>query len=104
MKSSNTLTFAINDYGERKPDQDPWCPDNGAKVSIVNSSSTELKLWNIKNGCLLQLQGGGKVTEITIGPGSTWEGRAGAVGAKGQYSYDDGKLTKGMRNGTIDPS
>jgi len=102
---SNTLTLNPSGTNGCTPDQDPWTPANGAEVTIINSSGYRQTLSSITNGCLIQTRGG-RVNSITLDHNGDWTGRAGGIGNRGTYQYDDGGPSPmlDMRSGTIDPS
>lgn len=102
---SNILILTAQGEGGCKPNEEPWNPDNGKPVKIINNSQSSQTLWNISNGCLVE-RGHGPVTTITIadGNGGEWHGRAGGRGNNGTYLYEDGESEAAPRNGHIDPS
>lgn len=94
---SNTLTLNASGSNGCSPSPDPWKPTKGAEVTIVNNSGVQQLLTNVTAGLLAPAPG----NTVTV-PTSGWSGRVGQN--KGTYSYEDGLPTRGVRNGTIDPT
>lgn len=101
---SNTLILQPSVVGHGcKPDQEPWQPNEGETVFIINESGSTQELLDIKNKCLKTLNGK-KKTSIKLKDGKSWKGKAGDKRNIGTYVYDDGESAAGPRNGHIDPS
>lgn len=93
---SNTLTLNPSGTNGCVPDDNPWHPDGGQPVTIVNNSGFDQTLANVTPGLLAPAQQG----TITV-PTTGWSGHVGR--GIGTYEYDDDIAGADVRTGTIDP-